>query len=166
MAPMLLATLLYPVVMLLAGLSDLRTMKIPNRFVLVLLLGYILLAPLRDLSPQEIALSAGGGGVVLLLGFLAFACGWVGGGDVKLMAVSALWLGAASLPAFLLGTTILGALLTAAFLLFRALPLPASWCRQEWLRRLHAREAGIPYGVAIAMAGILIFFQMPWPFQG
>ena len=162
MTPMLLASLFYPAVMVHAGLRDLATMKIPNRLVLVLLLGYVVLAPLSGLTLGDIALSIAVAAVVFMAAFAAFACRWMGGGDVKLITVAALWLGAGSVPAFLLGTALLGALLTAIVLGYRAMPLPASWREVEWLRRLHAWETGIPYGVAIAAAGILTFRGTPW----
>lgn len=156
------ALFFYPPIMVLAGLGDLKTMKIPNRLVLWLLGGYIVMAPLSGLALQEIALSAAAATVVFLTGFVAFACRWVGGGDVKLMAATALWLGAPLVPAFVFYMALIGALLTVTFLIFRTVQLPASWCEREWLLRLHDRKTGIPYGVAIAAAGILVFVETPW----
>lgn len=160
--PILLASLFYPAVMLYAALGDLKTLRISNRLVLVLLWGYVVLAPFSGLTTQDVASSVAVATAVLAVAFAPFAFGWMGGGDVKLMTVAALWLGAGSVPAFLLGTTLLGALLTALIVLCRGLPLPTAWHRIEWIRRLHARETGIPYGVAIAAAGILTYPGTPW----
>lgn len=162
MASTLLATLFYPGVLVHAGLGDLRTMRIPNRLVLVLLGGYAVLAPFSGLTLLDGALGIAAAAAVFAAAFGAFACGWMGGGDVKLIAVAALWLGAGFVPAFLFWTALLGALLTALVLAYRAMPLPAPWGEVEWLSRLHARETGIPYGVAIAAAGILVFCRTPW----
>ncbi|MGR3593974.1 MAG: A24 family peptidase [Limimaricola soesokkakensis] len=162
MLPALPALFFYPAIMVLAGLGDLKTMKIPNRLVMLLLGGYIVLVPLSGLALQEIALSAATAIVVFLAGFGAFACRWMGGGDVKLMAVTALWLGAPLVPSFVIYMALIGALLTGAFLVFRACPLPAGWRGRDWISRLHNRETGIPYGLAIAVAGIVVFLETPW----
>jgi len=69
---------------------------------------------------------------MLVVGFAMFARGWVGGGDAKLMAAAALWLGFEHLFAFLLWTAILGGGLALLLLAYRRM-LPPPWLiRQPW----------------------------------
>ncbi|WP_414472843.1 prepilin peptidase [Microvirga sp. M2] len=145
-----------------AGIMDLKTMKIRNEIVIFLFAAYAALAPLAGFNYGAIALS-----LLVALGvmvglFLFFSLGWIGGGDAKLMAVIALWLGADQTPAYLISTTILGGLLTLGILTFRAMPLPAFLVEISWVARLHSFEKGIPYGVAIAAGALLILPQTPW----
>lgn len=154
--------LFYPVIMIHAGIGDLRTMRIPNRLILLLLAGYAMAVPLFGLTLPELLLSFAAAAIVFAIGFLAFSCGWMGGGDVKLLAVAALWLGAVNVAPFIFYTSIFGAVLTILLLIFRAVRLPAYWRGQEWIARLHHRDTGIPYGVAIAAAAVLVYFRTPW----
>jgi prepilin peptidase CpaA len=45
---------------------------------------------------------------------------------------------------------------------FRSWPLPAALLSQEWAQRLHDRKSGIPYGVALAIAALLIYPETEW----
>lgn len=157
------ALVFFPLTLLRAGIGDLTTMRIPNRLVLTLLLGYVVLAPMSGITALHMALSLAAAALVFCLAFGAFACGWMGGGDVKLMAAAALWLGLAHLPAFLLWTSLFGGLLTLALLLYRFLPLPDALLRRAgWALHLHAHTTRVPYGVAIASAALLVFASTPW----
>lgn len=158
----ILALLFYPAVMLHAGVGDLRTMRIPNRLVLLLLAGYLLAIPLAPLTLADVAWSVAAAAAVFALGLVAFSFRWMGGGDVKLLTVAALWLGAGNIAPLIFYTSLFGALLTIFVLIFRALRLPAAWRRRHWISKLHHRGSGVPYGVAIAAAGILVYLQTPW----
>lgn len=148
--------------MMRAGLDDLRRMRIENRLVLVLLAGYVVLAPLSGFTLADLARSAAAASVVLLLGFLLFAAGWIGGGDAKLAAVTALWLGAEHVLEYIFLLSLLGAVLTLGILLFRAARLPRSWADTAFVQKLHSRHSGIPYGIALSLAGLWVFTQTPW----
>ena len=67
---------------------------------------------------------AGAGAAVLAGAFVCFAFGWIGGGDAKLAAVTALWLGFGHLADYLVYASLLGGVLTIVIIQFRALPLP------------------------------------------
>jgi prepilin peptidase CpaA len=85
-----------------------------------------------------------------------FAMGWVGGGDAKLFAGAALWVGLNTLYEYALIAALLGGLLTFALLMLRGLPLPPSLMTRPWIARLTARDSGIPYGVALALAVLTV----------
>jgi prepilin peptidase CpaA len=94
---------------------------------------------------------------VLAVAFVFFARGWIGGGDAKLAAATALWLGFDHLLAYLLYASIFGGILTLALMRFRLMPLPAALAKQAWIQRLHQLNGGVPYGIALAAAALLIY---------
>lgn len=132
-----------------AALTDTRTRRIPN----LLPAALALLGAVRIV----VALAAGGGaaaaavdlGVTLAVfaaAAVAFGFGLLGGGDAKLLAAGALWLGAGAAGPFLLATVLAGGLLAVGYLVL-------GW----WRRRAGAGDAGgLPYGIAIAAGGILV----------
>lgn len=155
-------SLAFAACMLTAALTDLTSMTIRNALVIALLVAYAVLAPLAGvgLSQFSMALLAGLG--VLGAGFLIFALGWVGGGDVKLAAATVLWLGADQALPYLLYAAVIGGVFTLALLQFRMLPLPASWLGRDWVTRLHGQATGVPYGVALAAAGLAVLPNTLW----
>ena len=75
---------------------------------------------------------AGAAATVLAVTFVFFARGWIGGGDAKLAAATALWLGFDHLVVYLLYASIFGGVLTLAMIRFRLMPLPQALADQEW----------------------------------
>lgn len=150
----------FPAAMVLAGLGDVATMKIRNRLVLALVVTYAVLAPLAGFALSDLALSVVLAGGVLAIGFTMFSLGWIGGGDVKLAAATVLWLGPGQIGPYLIYTALFGGVLTLVILAFRRVRLPAR--SPAWVRRLHCRKAGVPYGAAMAPAALIAFPQTPW----
>lgn len=155
--PSALPIVLFAAAMIFAGLRDLTTMTIPNWLTLGLALAFLLAAFLVGMSLEEIGLHASAGLALLLVGMGLFGMGWIGGGDAKFVAAASLWLGWAQALPYLLVATILGGGLTLLILFYRSMPLPAFVFRVGWLSRLHDRKEGVPYGIALAAAGLLIF---------
>jgi len=85
---------------------------------------------------------------VLTVGTFMFGRGWMGGGDVKLLAGCALWFDLSAGWKALIAIAIVGGIEAFAVILLRQLPWPDR-LRQKVLL-LKPRE-GIPYGVAIAL---------------
>lgn len=152
--------LVFPAVMAFAGAMDLLTMTIPNRISVGLVAAFLLAAPLLGLSPEQFAMHVAAGLLVLMAGILLFAIGGFGGGDAKLLAAGALWIGFDQLLAFLVLTTVCGGLLAVAILFYRKLPLLGVYA-PDWAIRLHKPGGGIPYGVAIAGSALLVFPVTP-----
>jgi prepilin peptidase CpaA len=153
---------LFPALMAFAASSDLLTMTISNRVSLVLIAGFGALAVVTGMSPTEVLWHIGAGALILTFTFAFFLRGWIGGGDAKLAAASALWIGFPHLLEYLLYASMLGGALTLLLLQFRMLPLPAPLARQEWVQRLHQKDGGIPYGIALAAAALVVYPDTPW----
>lgn len=156
------AALLFTGAMAAAALMDLATMTIRNGLVLALLLAFPVLAPLVGVTLPQMAVSAAAASLVLVGGFAFFALGWIGGGDAKLAAVTALWLGSEHLLAYLVYTALFGGALALVLLGFRTMHVPAALLARPWIARLRSARAGVPYGVAMAAAALLVFPGTVW----
>ncbi|PZX13116.1 prepilin peptidase CpaA [Palleronia aestuarii] len=148
--------------MIYAALEDARCYTIRNKLVLAVAGGWLLVAPLAGLSLAQMGLSLGTGALVLAVTFTLFALNAIGGGDAKLAAAAALWLGPEGALAFALGTMLIGGVLAMALLAFRAAPLPATLYGQAWVARLQSPQTGLPYAVAMAPAALLALPSAPW----
>jgi prepilin peptidase CpaA len=154
--------LLFPALMAFAAASDLFTMTISNRVSLALAVGFLVLAVLSGMGFYHILEHIGAGAAVLTAAFACFAMGWIGGGDAKLAAAAALWFGFGHLLNYLLYASLFGGALTLLLLQFRQWPLPYWFSGQSWLLRLHAKESGIHYGVALAIGALMIYPETEW----
>ena len=153
---------IFPLCMVFATLSDLLTMKIPNKVIMVMLVGFVVLAPLAGMSLTTAGWSLGVALVVLAIGFALFCFGVMGGGDAKLLAVTSLWLGTAHSPLYLIYGGLLGGALTLLILALRRNPMPMFMYKIGWIDRLHDTREGVPYGAALGPAAMLVFPDSPW----
>ncbi len=149
--------LFFPLLMIFAACSDLFTMTISNRVSVALVLGFLIFALWLQLPLAEVGLHFVCGAAILCITFTMFAFGWVGGGDAKLAAATAVWLGFDHILDYGLFSAVFGGFLTLALLAVRRWPLPASLLRYSWITRLHDQKTGIPYGIALAIAGLLLY---------
>jgi len=152
----------FPALMAFAAASDLLTMTIPNRVSLLLIGGFFALAFITGMSWEAIGWHSLAGLTVLVVAFACFAFGWIGGGDAKVAAAAGLWIGFGYLLDYLTFAAIAGGILTFVILLFRKWPLPSFLISQDWLTRLHDKNTGIPYGIALAVGALLIYPNTDW----
>ena len=153
---------LFPAMMAFAASSDLFTMSISNRVSLMLVGGFFALAAMTGVNAAETLLHVSAGCVVLVAAFGLFARGIIGGGDAKLAAAAALWLGFDHLLPYLLLASLLGGALSVGLIWFRMAPLPEWLARQAWVERLHGKDSGIPYGIALAAAALAVYPDTAW----
>jgi prepilin peptidase CpaA len=158
----LLLLTIFPGAMALAAATDFFTMTVPNRIALVLVAGFLVAAPLVSLGWPEIGLHFGLAVAALVVTFTLFSFGWIGGGDAKLFAATCLWVGPAALLNYGVFSALIGGALTLALLFWRGVPLPEMLISQNWLVRLHDPKEGVPYGIALAAAGLLVYPQTPF----
>ncbi len=154
--------MLFPALMAFAAASDLFTMTISNRVSLALAAGFLILALMSGMGLHDLLSHVGAGAAVLAAAFFCFAMGWMGGGDAKVAAGVALWFGFGHLLDYLVCASLFGGALTLLLLQFRQWPLPALLTSQAWLLRLHAKESGIPYGIALAIGALMIYPETEW----
>jgi prepilin peptidase CpaA len=150
---------LFPAAMAFAAVSDLITMKISNRLSLGLAAAFFLMALIIGMPLMDIGRHVAASLLVLLVSFGLFARGWIGGGDAKLAAATALWFGFSHLMDYLFIASLVGGVMAIFLIQVRRLPLPAMLHGTRWIERLHAANTGIPYGIALAVAGLMVYPQ-------
>ena len=139
--------------LVIAAYSDIRTFRIPNVLVLAIgALGVNRLVLLGD--PISVIYAVIAVALVFLVGLLLFSRGIVGGGDVKLLAATILLIRYRDFYEFFVFMSVFGALLSVAAIIRTYVPIFAG-------SRGAARSAAVPYGVAIAAAGILTLLLQP-----
>ncbi|MCF4097471.1 A24 family peptidase [Maritalea mediterranea] len=148
---------IFPLMMAFCAAYDLLTMRIPNWISLVLIVAFVVAALAGGLAWAAIGTHFIAFGIALVVGILLFVPGWIGGGDAKFAASTALWMGTSSAVPFLLYAAIAGGVLTILILAFRHVINPAQLPKWPWLLKLHDKKVGIPYGVALAIAGLIVF---------
>jgi prepilin peptidase CpaA len=140
-------------ILVLAAHGDAADLRIPNRLTLAMAAAGPLAVWLLGPGPSALPAALLAGVVTLAVGWTMFELGWLGGGDAKLAAAAALWLGPEATLVFVLVTALFGAVLAASLLvLSRLLPAQAlmGW---RWRERLTAKSVSVPYAVAMAPAG-------------
>jgi len=151
------ALFFFPLAMAFAASTDLLTMRISNKLVLLLVAGFFILAIATNMPMQSLAMHVSCAVVVLAVGFTLFALRVIGGGDAKLAAATTLWLGFGLTLPYLVYAALFGGVLTLVILALRRFPLTPFLARYRWLERLHDRKSGVPYGVALAIAGLMTY---------
>lgn len=156
----LLAGLIFPGLMVMSASMDFLTMTIPNVIPALLSLTYLGLAA-AYLPPLAVLSDVSCGVTVLAITFAMFSMRWIGGGDAKLAAATALWMGWGAIVDYGVAASILGGLLTFGLLTARATPLPALVSRVPAIERLRQPKCGVPYGIALAAAGLIQYPHTP-----
>jgi prepilin peptidase CpaA len=149
-----------------ASLNDIAVRTIPDIASFGILIIGVSLRLIDGTLFPGIAVSA----AVFALGALCWRCGWLSGGDAKLLAACALLVPPVHVPQLVLATALTGGVLACLYLMVGwmtsmwSMPIHAGrsrtfvirvW-RAEWRR---ARRRGpLPYGCAIAVGAIFTLF--------
>jgi prepilin peptidase CpaA len=141
-----------------AGLHDCAVRTVPNLVCAVLLICGVTLR----LIGGDVLYGLLAGGIVFVLCTALWRFGWLGGGDVKLLAAASVFVPPSLVPALVLYTSLAGGVLAVVYLIAgRLVPPPApnrprhllgrvARCEQWRLRR----RGPLPYAAAIAAGGI------------
>ena len=154
--------LLFPFLMMFAASTDLLSMTISNKVSLALMAGFCVCAyalgmPLLAFAWHWLLFV-----LVLAIGFSLFAFGVMGGGDAKLAAATALWLGWEHTFTYVLIASLIGGALTLLLLSVRSVPLPSRMENVGWIVKLYRADTGIPYGIALAAAAMIVYPDTVW----
>ncbi len=142
----------------LAALRDVAARTVPNSIPALLAADGVLLRIAAHSAVAGIVAS----GIVFAAAAACWRRGWLGGGDVKLLAASVLLLPPYHVPGYVAAVSLAGGVLALAYLLLASVVTAPSGPRPELLlRRLCraerwriARRAGIPYASAIAAGAV------------
>lgn len=154
--------LLLPALVVAAAASDVMTMRIPNWLNAVLALSMVPAALIAGMPLDTLLWHLLTGLLVLGIGFGLFAAGVIGGGDAKLMAAVALWIGWQQVVAFLIITALAGGVLAVAMKLWQAVRVAHEAGGLPWFKRVFRADLDLPYGVAIAAGCLAVYPQTIW----
>lgn len=148
----------FPFCMVYAAISDMLSMTISNRVPAILVVSFAVIAPLTGMEWTVFGWHLAAGGLVLAVTFTLFAIGGMGGGDAKLLAATGLWFGLdITLMQYLVYASFIGGALTLAILYFRNSVVADVAGSNVFLRHFADRKAGIPYGIALGIAGLIAY---------
>ena len=153
---------IFPFMMIFSSFSDLLTMNISNKVSLILISAFVVFAFVIDMDTQTVLWHFLTFILVLTVGFVLFSLNVIGGGDAKLAASTALWLGWAHTAPYIVLASFIGGLLTLLILKFRSGIIPEKFNKMEWVLRLHDSKNGAPYGIALGIAALFIYPSTPW----
>ncbi|PWB81746.1 MAG: peptidase [Methylocystaceae bacterium] len=153
------ALVVFPMLMAFSAFSDLLTMTIPNRVSLALVVVFAVLAVSLQMPLAIVASHASCALAMLIATFVLFHFRLMGGGDAKLAAATALWLGWENLFDYWFVASLAGGVLTLAILELRRRELPTALSNSRFLTRLGDKSVGAPYGIALAVAGLSVYPQ-------
>jgi prepilin peptidase CpaA len=135
-----------------AAIVDIVKFAIPNTIVLAIIALFGLWLLTIDVGLREVASSIAAALILFAIGLFLFSRNVLGGGDVKLISALGLWTGLAHLPRFLLVMAVAGGALAVVVLIASLLK---SLAKSRFPISFTAlATARIPYGVAIAAAGL------------
>ena len=143
-------------VVLAGAVYDVATLTIPNWISLVLLALFPAVALAAGLTWAEAGIHVAVGFAALLAGIGLFAAGLLGGGDAKLFAAVALYVGAGGFGQYVFAVALAGGALALLLMAARRLALFVDVERLKSLKHLVMSGAGIPYGIAIAAGGLIV----------
>ena len=148
----------FAILVIVAALRDVTSYTIPNGVSLALLALFPLAAFGMGLPLSAIGLDLAVGAGALAAGMAMFALGWIGGGDAKLFAAAALWLGWPAVLTDLAVTGLAGGGLAVVLLALRSTHVrPFVPNGPAWFGRLAEPGENVPYGVAIAVGALAAF---------
>lgn len=150
--------LAFPALVLIGGMKDATSFTIPNWISLALIAVFLPAALFAGVPLPQIGLALVIGVLALFAAMGMFAMGWIGGGDAKLFAAVALWMGFPAVINFVLVTGLAGGALAVALLGLRSMWLrPIAERGPTWFSRLARPGGDVPYGVAIAFGALAAF---------
>ena len=127
---------LFPAAVIVAAMRDVTSFTIPNWISLVTVLAFFPAALIARMPVGVLEASVMVGVLALALGILMFSLGWIGGGDAKLFAACAFWLGWPAIVPFLIWTSLAGGVLALALLWSRKLVAAMPSMGPPWFGRL------------------------------
>jgi prepilin peptidase CpaA len=142
--------------MIVAAVYDVATLTIPNWLSLALVGLFPAAGILAGFGPAEWMWHLSVGFAALCCGIAVFAFGFAGGGDAKLFAAGALYMGLSGIGPFVFAVALAGGALVVCLLVLRRIPLPVALISRPWIARLYQKGQGVPYGVAIAAGALMV----------
>lgn len=152
----------FPLLIMLAGISDYFTLTIPNWINTLIALSVIPFVLLSGMPVEVFAWHVAAGVASFMVGYYLFASHLIGGGDAKMLGACGLWVGWSELFQFGFYTAVAGGLLAIAVSGWTRLANRSETGMTAWMKNFHGGSPQLPYGIAIAAGGVVIFPATWW----
>lgn len=140
------------------SLADLQHRRLPNIWVGAYAFLFVPFAVFAGVGLPQFGWHVLAAAIAFVVTSIFFALRWMGGGDVKLWAAVMLWAGPhLALPVVIIATLaggIVGVLSWLARWQLRRSPQ----CAGRKFLRLWSADRGVPYGVALSLAGLFVLY--------
>lgn len=148
----------------LAGMSDIRGMVIPNAYSVYIILAFVVAYGVVALSGNKAVFApilSHVTSAVLAFGvtFGMFAMRMIGAGDSKLATAVALWVGVQDFVVFIFYMALMGGVLGVCALLLQKYKPFAAPPEGSWVAQVQGGASKVPYGVAIAFGMVIAFLK-------
>jgi Flp pilus assembly protein protease CpaA len=149
-----------------SGVSDFKSMTIPNIYAAGVLLAFIPAFAADAFSGQGMEFFASWKSHLIAMvamfavTFVLFSVKLIGAGDSKLITAFSLWVGLSGLAAFIFYMAVIGALLGIATKVMNKKTLMENPKEGSWIAKSQAGGSGVPYGIAIVCGAVIAFWQL------
>lgn len=147
--------MLFPLLMILGGVVDVMTRRIPNSLIIGTTVLFLPAALATGMPVWIMSFHIATAAVLLVLGFGLFSFGVIGGGDAKMMAAAGLWLGFPCSILFITFSVLAGGLLAAAVGLWFVVTMEGGMQSAWFDKAVAPLRPSVPYGFALAAGAIL-----------
>ena len=152
----------FPLLMIVAGVGDALSMRIPNWLTTLIAVAFLPMALLTAMPLADFGVHVAVGSGMFVLGFVLFSLRVFGGGDAKLLAAAGLWLGWPDLIPFLVMTAFAGGALGLAVGAWSLINMNSEIKQGSIFKRFGTVKPSVPYGYAFAVGAILAFPDTWW----
>ncbi len=152
----------FPLMVVMAGISDFFTLKIPNWLNAVIAVSVVPFVILAGMPLEIFAWHIIAGLVTFVVGFILFSINIIGGGDAKMLAACAVWVGWDVLMEFAVVTVFAGAVLVIAIKVWVFFANRKDIKGMDWAKNFLSKKPQLPYGIAIAAGGVIVFPATWW----
>jgi prepilin peptidase CpaA len=159
--------LIFAALMIAAAVIDLISYRIPNELVLALLVLFLIVAAINWSDVSWVS-HIGAAILVFGAGLFLYAIRQMGAGDVKLLAVVALWSGVFALPSLMIFVSVCGLVGMLTIVLLRMIVprlQPMGPSGKQTLPRVLRKGQGIPYAIGIGPGAIIASASILYPWE-
>ncbi|MFO1088622.1 MAG: prepilin peptidase [Hyphomicrobiales bacterium] len=156
------ALTLFPLLVVVCGLFDFFTLRIPNWLNGVTAVAFVLCALSVAMPLPVLGMHVLAGIILLIFGFALFAGNFIGGGDAKMLAATGLWIGWTPIVPFLVFTAIAGGVLGVVMLILRSTQRYLQFTGIDSFAPFVSKKIDLPYGMAIAAGAVLVLPETWW----
>jgi prepilin peptidase CpaA len=133
-----------------ACVSDVRSLRIPNLYSVIVIGAFALAFAAAPESFGKLSAHVLSLVIIFLITYIMFVSGLMGGGDAKFGSALALWVGLPGIVSYVFWMTLMGGLIAALSLLIKNRKPFSNPAAGSWVAQVQDGRNAVPYGIAIS----------------